>query len=588
MICLAAGLIWQKVHLYRALSAFQEVAQLSVHLGNLVHEYQKERGLSTLYLGPDGDRYRQALDAQRALSDRRATEIQTYLTASRRSKYGSDIGSGLAQMDQLMEAVSTERQLILRRSTSTAQSFAVFTRMVSHLLSLTTQLGSISPTPYLSRQVRVYADWMQAKEYTGQERATLNKVLSTNQLDAATQEKAISIFAIQQSYLDRIDQEVLPNQKKELDALVAGPELAEAARIRRLVLDRSQQGDFGIEPSHWFQVITAKIDRMKNVEDLLAQSLQDAASSEQSLAWRGVLGYGTAALFGVIATVVFSFRMLHSLEKRFRDMADELAGAASQVATVASEVAASSQSLAAATSEQAAFLEETAASSEEFGSMARKNAENSKSVNELMDQSQRRFADTNRFLQSTVAAMDDIKSSSGKVATIVKVIDEIAFQTNLLALNAAVEAARAGDAGLGFAVVANEVRSLALRCANAAKDTVDLIEESIAKSTQGKERVDQVAGAIRAIIEESAQVKVLVDEVSVGSAEQKLGIGQISKSLNRMESITQRSAASAEQSAAAAQELTAQSSALLAVLDRLSEMVVGAKGGLHHAMQPTR
>jgi len=176
-----------------------------------------------------------------------------------------------------------------------------------------------------------------------------------------------------------------------------------------------------------------------------------------------------------------------------------------------------------------------------------------------------------------VLAMGDIKNSSDKVAKIIKVIDEIAFQTNILALNAAVEAARAGEAGMGFAVVADEVRNLAQRCAQAAKDTAALIEESIAKSKDGKAKVDQVAVAIRAITEESGKVKTLVEEVSLGSLEQTRGIEQVAKALTQMEQVTQQSAANAEESAAASEQLTAQASALMEVVHQLIAMVGGGE-----------
>jgi methyl-accepting chemotaxis protein/methyl-accepting chemotaxis protein-1 (serine sensor receptor) len=156
-----------------------------------------------------------------------------------------------------------------------------------------------------------------------------------------------------------------------------------------------------------------------------------------------------------------------------------------------------------------------------------------------------------------VIAMGDIKVSSDKISKIIKVIDEIAFQTNILALNAAVEAARAGEAGMGFAVVADEVRSLAQRSAQAARDTAPLIEESIAKSIDGKAKVDQVAAAIHAITADAGGVKTLVDEISLGGQEQSNGITQISKAFLLMQNVTQASAASAEQGAASAEELTA-------------------------------
>jgi methyl-accepting chemotaxis protein/methyl-accepting chemotaxis protein-1 (serine sensor receptor) len=139
-----------------------------------------------------------------------------------------------------------------------------------------------------------------------------------------------------------------------------------------------------------------------------------------------------------------------------------------------------------------------------------------------------------------------------------------------------VEAARAGEAGLGFAVVADEVRNLAQRCAQAAKDTASLIEESIARSHDGKAKVDQVAGAILEITAESAKVKALVEAVNSGSQEQANGTEQIGSALTQMEQGTQNTAASAEQSAAAAEELLAQSESLKDVVSRLTSMVDGA------------
>ena len=192
-----------------------------------------------------------------------------------------------------------------------------------------------------------------------------------------------------------------------------------------------------------------------------------------------------------------------------------------------------------------------------------------------MTQSEQKFVETNQSLDQMVVAMGEINTQSDKISKIIKVIDEIAFQTNILALNAAVEAARAGEAGMGFAVVADEVRNLAQRCAQAAKDTAALIEESIAKSNEGKVKVDQVAEAIRAITEQAAKVKTLVDEVNLGSQEQARGIEQIGKAIAQMEQVTQETAASAEESASAAEELTAQSESLKDIVERLTAMVDG-------------
>jgi len=209
----------------------------------------------------------------------------------------------------------------------------------------------------------------------------------------------------------------------------------------------------------------------------------------------------------VIGTIILL--VIRQVSRSLRQTVSELSKGARDVASAAGQIAFSSQSLAQGSSEQAASIEETSASSEEINSMARKNTENSGAAAGLVTQSQQKFVETNQSLGEMMTAMGEINTQSDKISRIIKVIDEIAFQTNILALNAAVDAARAGEAGMGFAVVADEVRNLAQRCAQAARDTAGLIEESIAKSHDGKIKVDQVATAIRAITSESAKVKSL-------------------------------------------------------------------------------
>ena len=207
--------------------------------------------------------------------------------------------------------------------------------------------------------------------------------------------------------------------------------------------------------------------------------------------------------------------------------------------------------------------------------MAQRNTENSSLAANLVARSQSKFGEANRSLDGMVTAMGEIGSSSDKISKIIKVIDEIAFQTNILALNAAVEAARAGEAGMGFAVVADEVRNLAQRCAQAAKDTALLIDESIAKSKDGKHKVDGVAGAIHSITRESGKIRELVEQVNQGSQEQARGISRVGQAIGQISQVTQSTAAAAEQGAAAAQELTAQSETLIGIVERLTTLTGG-------------
>jgi len=263
------------------------------------------------------------------------------------------------------------------------------------------------------------------------------------------------------------------------------------------------------------------------------------------------------------------------LAQTLKQVAGSLVTGANQVAQAAAQVSSSSQSLAQASSENASSLEETSASTEQINSMAARNTENARGAAGIVTQSTEKFASTNQALDDMVVSMNEINGSSQKISKIIKVIDEIAFQTNILALNAAVEAARAGEAGMGFAVVADEVRNLAQRCAQAARNTASLIEESIAKSNDGKSKVDRVAEAIRGVSAEAEQIKRLVDEVHVGSQEQARGLDQIGKAIAQMQGVGQTTAATAEECAAAAEELTAQSATLNDVGRRLQALVDG-------------
>ena len=315
----------------------------------------------------------------------------------------------------------------------------------------------------------------------------------------------------------------------------------------------------------------------KGADDIIQISrrlLADGTASAAGDAMRNRIEVMVCITFALSigALMIFVVRMVN---RSLLQAVAELSQGAGQVADAAGQVSSSSQSLAQGSSEQAASLEETSASSEEINAMARKHSENSREAAGLMSSSQEKFIQSNRSLEQMVVAMGEINTQSGKIAKIIKVIDEIAFQTNILALNAAVEAARAGEAGMGFAVVADEVRNLAQRCAQAARDTAALIEESIAKSNDGKMKVDDVAAAIRSISAEFGKVNRLVEEMNQGGQEQSRGIEEVARAVLQMQQATESTAAGAEESAAAAAELNAYSETLNAVVARLTAMVRG-------------
>ncbi len=307
---------------------------------------------------------------------------------------------------------------------------------------------------------------------------------------------------------------------------------------------------------------------MNSQKKELAEVEASAAAQTAAAHWTsGVLVTLGLAVVGLIAIVI------RKITAQLRAITLSLSDGAAQIASGSSQVSASSQTLSQGASDQAASLEETSAAAVQITAMTRSNAANTTHAAQLMTTVDQRVAEGNSTLAQMIASMKQISASSDKISKIIKVIDEIAFQTNILALNAAVEAARAGEAGMGFAVVANEVRNLAQRSAQAAKDTAALIEESIATSSQGSVHLQKVAEVVGSITQAASQVKVLVDEVNAGSLEQANGIEEIAQSLTEIDRVTQSTAAAAEESASASEQMSAQAQSLARIVDDLRLMV---------------
>lgn len=247
---------------------------------------------------------------------------------------------------------------------------------------------------------------------------------------------------------------------------------------------------------------------------------------------------------------------------KLNEVMNHIGFAAEQVTVGSKQIADSTIALSQGATEQASAVEELTASIEEISSQIKMNAENTKKVNAIADNTKINAVKRNSEMKLMLSAMEEINVSSNKISKIIKVIDEIAFQTNILALNAAVEAARAGQYGKGFTVVAEEVRNLAARSAKAAKETTEIIEESLIKIQDGTSIADKTAIALSDIVKDIEEVAGIISHISEASDEQATGISQISQGVVQISQVVQSNSATAEESAAASEELAGQAEVL--------------------------
>jgi methyl-accepting chemotaxis protein len=363
----------------------------------------------------------------------------------------------------------------------------------------------------------------------------------------AKQETILKVNAMQE--------EGMKDVSTHMTSLKTGSDLYTYKGVRKMA------GYAPVETTGW------SIAAVQNMDELLTPS-------------RSIRNYifltGLVFLLVTLAVVLYFTR---SISAPIGRIARGLDTASDEVTSASSQIATTSQELAAGAAEQASSLEEIASSMEEMSSMSRRNADNAQQAKAMMKEAQGVVTDVDQHMSSLSAAMTEIARSSEETANILKTIDEIAFQTNLLALNAAVEAARAGEVGAGFAVVAEEVRNLALRASEAAKNTSILIENTMDDVKNGTHLTQTTKEAFNRNMEITTKIGCLVEEIASASDEQVHGIEQVGRAVAEMDKVTQQTAANAEESASASEEMNAQAVMMKDIVMRLTAVIDGCSNG---------
>jgi len=306
-------------------------------------------------------------------------------------------------------------------------------------------------------------------------------------------------------------------------------------------------------------------------EDDVAETKERIGQQYKTVEFIAIIAGLVVFLFAAISSYLFSKKITDPIYEIMSGLAD----VSNQVFAAASELSGASQSLASGASQQASGLQETSSSLEEMASMVKSTTNNTENSSNLVQESIISVTQAGKGMAEMVLAMKDIASASEETSKIIKTIDEIAFQTNLLALNAAVEAARAGSAGAGFAVVAEEVRNLARRSSDAAKNTSNLIEGIVHKIKQGSDLVGKTKESFDKVSDGFSKIGDLSKEIATASKEQSAGIDQINRAISEMDKIVQQTAATSEETSSASQELGHQAKNMKKMVGDLSVVIEG-------------
>ncbi|MFN3532376.1 MAG: methyl-accepting chemotaxis protein [Candidatus Brocadia sp.] len=551
-----------------------KLCQYIVNASELVHELQKERGASAAYVGSGGNKMKDILVENKRNTDRTLASFQQYITSFDTKQFGTEFTEKISSTLNQLNELTAKRTAVVGLSISKEEAVRYYTTIIANFIKSFEYVALQANHAQISGPAYACVNFISAKELAGVERATLSSIVAANKA-VETQNLAnwLSAWKGQERLMNSFEylasQEVVAFYKSNHKGQV----VEKVSEIRDAVLEKAGEGNFGITAEEVYEAFTKRINVLKEIEDYQANNIRGISEKISSEARNGIIIYsiiGGAALAIVLSlTFIFTARIMNLL----KGLVGELTTGSSQVLSASEQISASSQSLSEATSEQAASIEETSSTMEEISSMTKQNADNAAEASKLAKLCNNTVEHGSATVTEMNDAMKKISESSGKIADIIKIIEGIAFQTNLLALNAAVEAARAGEHGRGFAVVADEVRNLAQRSSTAAKDITALITDSVKKAEIGTELVKKTREVFSNMVTQVKKVTDLVNEIATASEEQTHGIEQISKAIQQLDQVVQQNAANAEETAAASEELSAQAQGLNALVDKIAAEV---------------
>lgn len=631
-LILSSGmLIWDSFGRYQSAVQARSIMEVAVAAGDLIHPIQIERGATAGFIQSNGQKFADILPGTRAKTDEK-------LAAYKRLLEGIDTGSmpglkkAFEEAQRKLDGLARTRDQANQYSIPAGEASAFFTGTIAQLLEVMSTAAAYNSDPGIAKILLTYHAFANAKENAGQERALTMPAFVANKIEPAQYRTILGKINKQEAYLDSFMDSASEPEKAALKGVLDGETTQEVQRMRNIMAERSAQGGFDVDPAVWFKRITDKINGLYEVEQLITKNINDdvnhlLAASRTLLLTQLILAVLAIAIAVAVSVWVArsvnrplnavvdaaEYAVAHDdftrgipeegtqetarvgqainhLMEKFRniishttnsseDIADasgELATASGQVNRSSSAQADAASSVAAAVEEVSVSVSETAANARTAGEIVEKSRAGTERALAVMTETVKNVNGIAALIRESGSNVGRLDESSKRIGGIVQVIKEVADQTNLLALNAAIEAARAGEQGRGFAVVADEVRKLAERTSKATTEIAALIgdiqnhigetvtgmQQANTQVTESLELVGRTETALQRIGDDSREVASNVQSIADAVREQDVAIQQVAANVEKIAQMAEENSAAAASSSDTATQLDRLSSAL--------------------------